>query len=341
MIRNANSTLAVIGLGLFALIAIPSNTVRAQGNLNGAFEEAIQFAQKRLVKVYGATAGRVDGYASGIIVSGDGLIVTMQGVFLDGANTRVTLPDGKQVTATVLRRNRELQLALLKIDAETPDFFELSSEPVGSKGDWVVTLSNAFKVAEGMEPMSVNLGIISLRSAIEAELGPRDVAYRGPLVLIDAITSNPGAGGGAVVTDTGQLVGAIGRVINSTETNTRLNYAVPVEMLKQFVDNTLVSAEPEILADRVPGDLGIEVFRIGGKLSPAYIDRVIRGSIAERAELRPDDLIISMGGTKIGTVREYDEVMKKVFADEEVIIVVKRGNTLIRVPLVPAAKVDQ
>ena len=48
-----------------------------------------------------------------------------------------------------------------------------------------------------------------------------------------------------------------------------------------------------------------------------------------------------MGGTRIGTIREYDEVMKKVFAGEEVIIVVKRGNALIRIPLLPATKVDQ
>ncbi len=328
-------------MGLILLIAIPNRALIAQGHLNGAFDEAIQFAQKRMVKVYGATAGRVEGFASGVIVSDDGLILTIQGVFLDGTNTRVTLPNGTQVPATVLRRNREMQLALLKVDLATPDFFDLSSEPVGDKGDWVVTLSNAFKVADGVEPMSVNLGIISLRSSIEAEPGKRDSAYQGPLVLIDAITSNPGAGGGAVVTDRGQLVGAIGRVINSSETNTRLNYAVPVELLKRFVDDTLESAAPELLADRMPGDLGIEVFRFGGPLSPAYIDRVVKGSSADLVELRPDDLIVSLGGTKIGTIREYDEVRKKVFIGEEVIIVVKRGNSLIRVPLLPAAKVDQ
>ncbi len=310
-------------------------SLEAQSELDGEFATAIESAQQRTVKVYGATAGRVDGYASGVIVSPDGLIVTMQGVFLDGQKTRVTLHDGRQVAASVLRRDRNLQLALLKIAEETPDFFELSSEPVGKAGDWVVTLCNAFKVADGVEPMSVNLGIISLRTTIEARISPRDIAYAGPLVLIDAITSNPGAGGGAVVTTSGQLVGTIGRVINSSETNTRLNYAVPSDILKQFVAGELTADAPLVATDRVPGEIGMELFRMAGRQAPAYIDRVSPDTPADAAGLRPDDLVISLGGEKIGTIREFDAAMKNVFADEEVIIVVKRGRELIRVPLVP------
>ena len=299
-----------------------------------AFTKAIDIAQHRLVKVYGATAGRVEGYSSGIIVSPDGLIITMQGVYLDGSNVRVTLADGQQHRATVLRRNRDLQLALLKISHETPEFFELSESPIGKKGDWVVALSNAFKVADGVEPMSVNLGVISLRSSIEARLSPRDVAYRGPIVLIDAITSNPGAGGGAVVTIDGQLVGMIGRVINSSETNTRLNYAVPSKTLKEFVENNLVQT---VVAQKPrsgkKAELGIRLFRLGGRQAPAYIDRVVKDSPASEAGLQPDDLVISMAGEKIGTIREFDSALQNVVPGTDVIIVVKRQQRLIRVPL--------
>ncbi len=318
--------------------AISVPTTHAQ-NLNGGFDEAIAWAQVRMVKVYGATAGRVDGYSSGIIVSPDGLIVTMQGVYLDGMNTRVTMHDGTQHRAIVLRRNRALQLALLKIEAETPEYFELSAEDVGRKGDWVVALSNAFKVADGVEPMSVNLGIISLRTSMEARLSPRDVAYRGPLVLVDCITSNPGAGGGAVVTQDKRLVGCIGRVINSSDTNTRLNYAVPCGVLNGFVDGTL-ELEPEtaVAASDKPADLGLRLFRIGGRRAPAYIDRIINGSPAEQVGLRPDDLVISLNGEKIGTIREFDAVMETIAPGQEIIIIVKRKQRLIRVPLTPIEK---
>lgn len=322
----------------FLLIASANDCLLAQSPLNGVFDGAIEYARKRVVKVYGATAGRVDGYASGVIVSPDGLIITMQGVYLDGSNTRVTLPDGRQVEATILKRNRELQLALLKVDEPTPEYFELAPEAVGAKGDWVVTLNNAFKVADGVEPLSVNLGIISLETTIDARLGSRDVAYRGPLILVDAITSNPGAGGGAVVLETGQLVGAIGKVINSSETNTRLNYAVPSWLLKQFVEGTPGESQVEVAGGRQPGELGIRLFRTGGPRSPAYIDSIDKGSAADAAGFRPDDLVIAIAGTKIGTIREFDEAMKSVFAGEEVIVVVKRGESVLRVPVVPAAK---
>lgn len=306
-------------------------------NLNGAFTDAINHGQKRIVKVYGATAGRVEGYSSGVIVSKDGLIVTMQGVYLDGTNNRVTLNDGTTHAAAVLRRDRMLQLALLKIDHPTPNYFKIEDD-VGVKGDWVVTLSNAFKVADGAEPLSVNLGVISLRTSIEARLSPRDVAYRGPMVLIDAITSNPGAGGGAVVTSKGQLVGTIGRVINSSETNTRLNYAVPTSTLKAFIAGELNESSVSIGENKQSAELGIRLFRMGDRHGPAYIDRVIRNSPAAEIGLKPDDLVISLNGERIGDIRAFDRVIKTLTPGQEVIIIVKRKRDLIRIPITPVLK---
>jgi S1-C subfamily serine protease len=135
----------------------------------------------------------------------------------------------------VLQQNARLQLALLKIDAETPEYFELSAEPVARKGDWILAINNAFKVADGPEPLSVNLGVISLRTRLQLRRGVQDFSYDGDVLLIDAITSNPGAAGGAVVTADQRLAGMIGKVIESTSTNTRLNYAVPSDLLAQFV----------------------------------------------------------------------------------------------------------
>jgi len=329
------------GFCLFSLlmgIVLLPHFASGQG-LDGTFEKVIEQTQKRMAKVYGATAGRVDGYASGIVVSKEGHVLTMQGVYLNGNSTRVTLSDGATYPATILRRHRSLQLALLKIDVPTPDFFQLADRPVGEKGDWVLSFSNAFKVADGVEAMSVNLGIISLRTKIDARLGPRDVAYSGDLVLIDAITSNPGAGGGAVVTVEGELVGSIGRVINSSDTNTRLNYAVPVDVLSQFVRGELKTdrAEEPKRKQQV-AELGLRLFTLGGRNQPAYIDRVIRNSPADELGLKPDDLIISINGEKVGNVREFERIMKSVSPGDELIMILKRKQKLLRVTMKAAAK---
>jgi serine protease Do len=314
----------------------------AKPPVNELFSAAVSKGMAQTVKVYGATAGRIEGYSTGLLVSKDGLILTGSGVYLTGDRIRVAMNDGRQLEAKLLRQNRRLQLALLKIDAEVEHFFDLSHPPKIQRGDWVLTLSNAFKVAEGREPLSVGLGVISLQTSIEAMRNRRDVAYAGDLILIDAITSNPGAAGGSVLTPEGKLVGMIGRTIESDETSTRLNYAVPTLLLNTFVEGKLddlaTTAPTSDGTTKVQGELGIRLFKLDGRRAPAYIDRVSRGSAAFQAGLQPDDLILSIDGEKIANVGEYNAYQDKVLAGNETVIVVKRGGELIRVIVTPTEK---
>ena len=303
---------------------------------DGLFQKLSADNQPRMVKVFGAAAGRVDGFATGIVVSEEGHILTSQGVFLDGARVNVVLHDGSSHVASVMRRNRVMQVALLKIEHPTPQFFDLSKGDAGEKGDWVMALTNAFRVADQDEPVGAMFGIISLRSKMEIRLDNRQPPAEIDLVLIDAITSNPGAAGGAVINAEGQLVGMVGRLFNSDATNTRMNYAIPVSSLQLFVnEQTAVSAVrgPEAEPDRA--ESGIVLFRMGGRSDPAYIDRVRRGSPAATAGLQPDDMIVSIGGVKTGNVKEYDAAILTMRAGEETIVLVKRGKTLMRVMMTP------
>ena len=222
-----------------AVICICSHVcvLSLEADENNFVMNAVESVQPKMVKVFGAAAGRVEGYATGVIVSDSGQILTTQGVFLDGNQIRVVTPDGQSHRASIVKRDRQHQLALLQIDSPTPNFFDISKQDIGDKGDWVIAVCNAFKVADKQEPLSATLGVVSLRTSIEAKLNRRDVAYRGDLVLIDQITSNPGAAGGAVVTLDGKLVGVVGKIINSSETNTRLNYAIPNTVLFGFLNS--------------------------------------------------------------------------------------------------------
>ena len=330
--------LTVAGLMLVALLAVSSH---AQDSGNESFlEKMIGSAQPKMVKIFGAGAGRVEGFATGFVVSNDGKILTAQGVLLDGKRVRVVMADGTSHEATILRRDRIRQVALLQIQAETPEYFELSNEPVGEKGDWIVAISNAFKVADKQEPLSATLGVVSLRTELEARLTKRDVAYQGELVLIDAIVSNPGAAGGAVLNIDGKVVGMVGKVINSSETNTRLNYAVPNTFLADFVANKQDSEVVDSTAAPVLGqaDLGIVLFKFGGRSNPAYIDRVKRGSPAADAKLQTDDMIVAIAGEKIGSVKEYLNIVETLRPDEEILIIVKRGLEIVRARVTPGLK---
>ena len=339
-------TLLIGSLAWLTLVAVAfCHRSNAQLAPDPSLQTTILQAQPAMVKVFGSKAGKVEGNATGFAVSEDGLILTSQGVFLDGKRVRVVLADGSSHTASVLKRDRDRQLALLKIEVKMLSWFELSEKPIVRQGDWVIAICNAFKVADKAEPISATLGIVSLESEMQAKLTKRDYAFRGELFLIDAITSNPGAAGGAVLTTDGRLAGLVGKIINSSETNTRLNYAVPCNVLYEFVNgdpNAMAAkdaaAEKSLAEKKEIGELGIQVFLLGGRKSPAYVDRVKRGSPAAVAGMKADDVIVSINGEKIASVKDFQDTVKTLGVGEEVLLIYKRANELVRQKLVPVAK---
>jgi serine protease Do len=307
----------------------------ASDGQDGAFAEAVAEAQQRTVKIYGGAIGRSPGYGTGLIVSATGDILTASGVYLAGQNLRVTLPDGTTHPATVVRRSQELQTGLLKIDAPTPQFFDLDQPAAAQQGDWILSVSTAFKVADGSEQLSVNIGVLSLRMKLDARRGFQDFPYAADVLLYDAITSNPGAAGGAVVTAEGKLVGMIGRVIEAKSTSTRLNYAVPADLLGKFVRGE--AAPAPAAGPAAKADLGIRLFALGGRKAPAYIDTVVSGGPAALAGLKTDDLIVTIGGRVVRDAGEFRRLVEALPIGEEVVVEVKRKNELLSVRLMPVA----
>ena len=139
MPRPSNTLAPVLALVVIATLplfmTVPLFAADEPVSPDGAFAEAIQIAQRRTVKIYGAGIGRSPAYASGILVSSTGDVLTGNGVYLGAENLRITLPDGSTFPATVVRRSQTLQIAQLKIEANTPDFFEIPAKPAAGKGD--------------------------------------------------------------------------------------------------------------------------------------------------------------------------------------------------------------
>jgi serine protease Do len=255
------------------------------------------------------------------------------------------LPNGDKHYALVERRSHPLQAAILKLDSppdvpavDTPEYFEITETPAAQKGDWVMGISNAFKVANGSERLSVTLGVVSLRTQLEAKRGASDVDYDQDVLLIDCITSNPGAPGGAVITVDGRLAGMIGKVIESKSTQTRLNYAVPNDLLHKFlIGEPIKSTAPKTYTGGKKAVLGIRLFTLGGRRAPAYIDRVKPGSPAAKAGLRSDDLILSIGGQRVRYASEYKKLLAQLEPGKPVTIIVKRKAKAITIQVTPEA----
>lgn len=298
---------------------------------NNIFTKAIQLAQKKTVKIYGGTIGTEHGYASGIIVSSDGQILTATGMFLSSKALRITLADGKVYIATVLKRDRVKQIALLKINAETPDFFNLNKAEEVQKGDWALAIANPFKVADGNEEMSVNLGVVSMKTELEVKRRSQEVEFEGLAIIIDAITGNPGSQGGALVNIDGNLIGMIGKVLENKGTNTRINYAIPTATLTQFVLDTEVVK----IKDSSIAYLGIHLFKLSGNKAPAFIDRLDLGSPAFFAGLKKDDLIISVGDKKIFNCEEFEKAAIELAPNVKIQVLIKRKDDFYKVEITP------
>ena len=304
-----------------------------------ALRATLAYAQKRCVKIYGGGAGREHGYATGLLVSPDGLILTAQGIYLSEGRLRAVLPDGTRHDARVVRESESLQAALVQVDAKTPDFFLLPEASPVRQGDWVVAVSNVFNVATADEPLSVTLGVVSLRAEMAARHRMQDVPYAGELLLVDAITSNPGAPGGALCTLDGKLAGMLGKLFHSKHTRTRINYAVPIELLKPFVEGTptaTAAATPPKAAQGLPY-VGIRLFTLSGKRAPAYVDRVAAGSPARRAGVRKDDLILAVAGTVVRNCRECEQALATLAPGRPVALLVKRKHSVKSLTVTPAA----
>jgi len=317
------------------MLLLLTATRAATAEPSSPLANAIATAQPRCVKLLGAGIGVEHGYAVGMIVSTNGLILCAQGIYLATLPVRVVLPDGRILTAEVVARNEPLQAALLRVDAATPEYFELPATSDARPGDWVLAIHNAFKVADKTEPLSANLGVISARMPVDAKRNTQEVPYDGDLLLLDALTSNPGAPGGPVLTPDGQLVGMIGRVLESKSTNTRLNYAVPIDRLRPFVRGEMAPTNTATAVAAPAGRpfLGFRLFLVGGKHAPAYVDRVTPGSPAAKAGLRSDDLILAVNGAVVRNCGEYLAAEKNLVPGRDAQFSIKRKNAVLQVTI--------
>jgi S1-C subfamily serine protease len=216
------------------------------------------------------------------------------------------------------------------------DVFPLDASHRVHAADRIFVVGNPFKVAEGDEPLTVMKGVMSGRAKINAARGTQPFPYLGEVLLLDAITSGPGQAGSAVVDLDGNLIGIVGKSVTSNLTNTLLNYAMPVEEIVAFLKDAqtgATAATRPVSVSKGPGYHGISLSRIAFHRELAFVRSVTRGSPADKAGVKADDLIVSANGTAISRGREFTELCDRMSVGEELSLIIKRGEQLIPVRL--------
>lgn len=344
----------IVRLVLGLLLAATGTTAWSDSTPRGV--DVLPPVQDAIVKVYGlgGVAG-LEGYQTGFFLRSDEpIVMTVDSPVLDGAS--VTLIDalGDRSEGRLLGRDSTTGLALIGCPPTTapPAAIDLSTPARPRRGQSLWVLSNAFAIANGDEPVSVQGGRLAaiapmplpgaarLRPAIGAPAGGTTV------LLLDAITSNPGAGGGVVVDARGSFAGMLGAECRSPVTGAWINYALPAEAVREAVARIEQSQEDTPTNNRndTPAMARIALREVGIALipslttrTPAYIEQVASNSPASRAGLRADDLIVAVAGVNVGTtetaateiaaaLQRVDRVELTLLSDQKIVnLIVERA----------------
>jgi serine protease Do len=351
---KTNTSLAAC---VFAL-AIFASAAGAQESVAKAAKEVNQ----KMVKLFGIGGFKgLPSYGTGILVSAEGHILTVNNHILINPGILVHLYDGRQYQAKVLFREPAMDVALLKID-EKVDFlphykFELEAvRPMAENGDWTLAFSNQFKIAMRDEPMSVQRGGIAAVADMRGRRGVFDAPYGGDVYYLDGVACNPGAAGGALTDRKGHLLGILGRELKDNRIDTWINYAVPIQAAvdlqredKKSGKTSIVKVSMAMFVDEaMKGDYkqsttvvrvdkggyhGIILVHNAVSSTPPYIEEVVADSPAAKANLQPDDLILYVEGFSVPTIKVFRETMKQYAPGDDVSVQVQRGNRLESVKL--------
>ena len=334
---------SIILAGLFAICDHGALVDSASAQ---SLAEVSRTTQPKIVKIYGAGGIRgLEAYQSGFLVSSEGHVLTAFSYVLDTDDVSVTLHDGRVLSGSMVGADPKLELALLKIDAAELPHFDLKNSVKLTPGDRILAFSNLYGIATGNEPVSVLHGSVAGVTKMAGRRGAFNTPYQGPIYVLDAVTNNAGAAGGALTNRRGQLAGIIGKELRSSETNIWLNFAMPMDAIGESVTAMMngtplpdaSTADETVLAKSPWTDRAMGLRLVPNLLikTPPFIESVFAGKPAAIAGLQSDDLIMYVGPVMIRSYRDLAGELKKIEDKDDLQVTVLRDRELVPVTLEP------
>ena len=160
---------------------------------------------------------------SGFVISADGIIITNNHVIDNADEIEVNFSDGRVLEATLIGRDRDTDIAVLKVKSNTPlPFVDLADSDHAEVGDWVIAIGNPFGFGG-----SVSAGIISARNR-DLNSGRSD-----DFIQTDAAI-NRGNSGGPLFNLGGEVVGVNTAIISPTGGSVGIGFSVPSNLVKRI-----------------------------------------------------------------------------------------------------------
>ncbi|XP_027135707.1 serine protease HTRA1 isoform X2 [Larimichthys crocea] len=271
---------------------------------------------------------------SGFVVSEDGWIITNAHVLTNKQRIKVGLKSGSQYDATVKDMDQKMDIALIKIDPDSPlPVLHLGESSDLRPGEFVVAVGSPFALQN-----TVTTGIVSTAQRNGVELGFKDSDM--DYIQTDAII-NYGNSGGPLVNLDGDVIG-----INTLKVAAGISFAIPADRIRQFLAESFIR---QVNGNRAQKKkyIGVRMLQLTPTLiqdfkehkvefpdvsSGVYIYEVIPGTAASSAGLINHDIIININGQPVHTMQEVSEAIQ---SSTELSMVVRRKDEDVSVIIYP------
>jgi len=236
-------------------------------------------------------AQRATSLGSGVIVSTGGYILTNHHVVEAADEIEVGLHDGRKLLAKVVGNDPDTDLAVLRVTADNLPAITFGSSDALRVGDVVLAIGNPFYLGH-----TVTSGIVSALG--RSGLG---ISTFENLIQTDAAI-NPGNSGGALVDAGGNLVGINTAIYSRTGGSMGIGFAIPVSTAKVVLEQIIKTGGV------ARGWIGVELQEISPALAESFklgaqrgalIAGVLRGGPADKAGIKPGDVVVEIQGKPV------------------------------------------
>jgi S1-C subfamily serine protease len=273
------------------------------------------------------------GAGSGFVFAPDGLILTNSHVIARAARARITMLDGRRFDADVVGDDPDTDLAVLRISANRLACITFGDSSALRPGQLVIAIGNPFGFQH-----TVTAGVVS---ALGRGLRARTGRLIENLIQTDAAL-NPGSSGGPLVTAGGEVVGVNTAIIRGGH---GIAFAIPSATAQAVVSSLLhdgrvrravlgISAQAKAIPRRLVVEHRLTVSH------GVVVTEVLGDSPAQRAGLKPGDVIVEFAGAGVDAVDALHRLLTAATIDVPLSMTVLRADAPRSLTIVPADPLD-